>query len=332
MVTEALVLAGVRANAYHVAIYAFGGLMTGLAALLLATAFPAAAGSGVGAILNLGRTNTVDAVTALVTGLALVIAVSGGFRLRVGGLRLAFTEPLAIIAWAVAVAVVVTTAPVWWSPGLRVIHALTGRQRSDDKWDFQFEPNRSTWYSFMTRLRSLDLRFLGLHLLYSLAWVSAVVVTTGLLLSGNWTDLWRDFHASGGPRITAFIVTAIVGFVLIAALSGLGAVAYLIKPLDMAQIVPAVRKALAQVQGQAQTSAPAASSPALSAPAGSGAPSAAAPSFDEVSMAMGVLMHRYSLNRHAAWTRLQEQARAQGRSEAAQARRILDAVETLGGD
>lgn len=112
----------------------------------------------------------------------------------------------------------------------------------------------------------------------------------------------------------------------------LGAVAYLIKPLDMAQIVPAVRMALAQVQGQAQTSAPAVSSPAQVSPAGTGTPAAVAPSFDEVSMAMGVLMHRYSLNRHAAWTRLQEQARAQGRSEAAQARRILDAVETLGGD
>jgi CRP-like cAMP-binding protein len=130
-------------------------------------------------------------------------------------------------ATVVAVAVVVTTAPFWWSPGLRVIHALTGRQRSDDKWDFQFEPNRTTWYSFITRLRSLDLRFLGLHLLYSLVWISALLLTTGLLLSGSWTDLWRDFHASGGPRLTAFIVAAIGGFVLIAALSGLGAVAYL---------------------------------------------------------------------------------------------------------
>lgn len=113
----------------------------------------------------------------------------------------------------------------------------------------------------------------------------------------------------------------------------LGAVAYLIKPLDMAQIVPAVRKALAQSGGTPP--AVAAPSPvAASQTAPQAAPQApgAMPAFDEVSMALGVLMHRYSLSRQAAWARLQEQSRTQGRSELLQARRILEAVETLGGD
>jgi CRP-like cAMP-binding protein len=54
-----------------------------------------------------------------------------------------------------------------------------------------------------------------------------LLATTGLLLTGNWAELWRAFQASGGPRLTAFIVLATLGFVVIAALSGLGAVAFL---------------------------------------------------------------------------------------------------------
>ena len=137
----------------------------------------------------------------------------------------AFTLPGATAVAAAAVAAL--TSPLWWSPGLRVIHALAGRRQDDDKWDFQFEPNRATWYSFTKRLRNLDLRFLGLHLAYSLAWMCGLLATTGLLLTGNWAELWRAFQASGGPRLTAFIVLATLGFVVIAALSGLGAVAFL---------------------------------------------------------------------------------------------------------
>jgi CRP-like cAMP-binding protein len=121
----------------------------------------------------------------------------------------------------------IMTAPFWWSPGLRLMHAVAARRRADDKRDFQFEPNRATWYAFTTQLGNVDLRFVGLHLFYSLGWVTTVLAATGILIHGNGSELWRAFNASGGPRLTAFIVIALLTFILAAALSGLGAVAYL---------------------------------------------------------------------------------------------------------
>jgi len=50
---------------------------------------------------------------------------------------------------------------------------------------------------------------------------------------------------------------------------------------------------------------------------------------DETAMAVGILMHRYSLRRGEAWSRLQAQARAEGRDVTAQARALLAAMETL---
>ncbi|MFM8337518.1 MAG: cyclic nucleotide-binding domain-containing protein, partial [Opitutaceae bacterium] len=126
-----------------------------------------------------------------------------------------------------AAALATLLAPFWWSPGIRVLHARSGRRREDDKWDFQFEPNREVWRAFRTRLRHLDFRFVGVHLAYSSLWVSVVLLLSGLLLSGNWTELWRDFHGSGGPRITAFVVLALLGFAVTMGFSALGAVGFL---------------------------------------------------------------------------------------------------------
>lgn len=126
-----------------------------------------------------------------------------------------------------AAALATLLAPFWWSPGIRVLHARSGRRREDDKWDFQFEPNREVWRAFRTRLRHLDFRFVGAHLAYSSLWVSVVLLLSGLLLSGNWTELWRDFHGSGGPRITAFVVLALLGFAVTMGFSALGAVGFL---------------------------------------------------------------------------------------------------------
>jgi DNA-binding response OmpR family regulator len=97
----------------------------------------------------------------------------------------------------------------------------------------------------------------------------------------------------------------------------LGAVAYLVKPLDIHQIVPAVEAAFAQL---AKRPADASAGPkpladdALSQP---------------IAMAVGVLMHRYSLPRAAALERLQKLAASESRPLQVQAERLLDAVELL---
>lgn len=93
----------------------------------------------------------------------------------------------------------------------------------------------------------------------------------------------------------------------------LGAVAYLVKPLDIHQIVPAVEAAFAHLP-QGGGEAPAAASGPLSEP---------------VAMAVGVLMHRYSLTRAQALAQLQRLAENESRSLGDQASRVLDAVELL---
>ena len=49
----------------------------------------------------------------------------------------------------------------------------------------------------------------------------------------------------------------------------------------------------------------------------------------EVLIAVGVLMHRYSLDRAEAFTRLHRLAAAEDRAVAEQAERLLEAVELL---
>ena len=96
----------------------------------------------------------------------------------------------------------------------------------------------------------------------------------------------------------------------------LGAVAYLVKPLDVGQIVPTVDAAFERLraQAEAQRNAP------VSVPGGS---------IDVVSLAAGVLMHRYSLTRRDALERLKRIADAAGVSPAEQAERLVSAVEEL---
>jgi two-component system, response regulator PdtaR len=95
----------------------------------------------------------------------------------------------------------------------------------------------------------------------------------------------------------------------------LGAVAYLVKPLDIGQILPVVAAALeAGRAGRAD------------APARAGEPPMPSP---EVLMAVGVLMHRYSLLRATAFERLHRLAQAEHRSIDDQAELLLNAVEVL---
>lgn len=104
----------------------------------------------------------------------------------------------------------------------------------------------------------------------------------------------------------------------VAQVKALGAVAYLVKPLDIHQIVPAVEAAFHQLAKRSPEAGghhhkqPA--EEALSQP---------------IAMAVGVLMHRYSLSRSAALERLQKLAASESRPLQVQAERLLDAVELL---
>lgn len=111
----------------------------------------------------------------------------------------------------------------------------------------------------------------------------------------------------------------------VAKVQALGALAYLVKPLEVNQIVPAIDAAFARAR--ALRDVPGA--PPAGAAAGA-EPDGGARDMDAVvPLALGVLMHRFSLSRRAAMVRLQRAAAAEGRSLQAQAERIVQAVEEL---
>jgi two-component system, response regulator PdtaR len=118
----------------------------------------------------------------------------------------------------------------------------------------------------------------------------------------------------------------------IAQVHALGAVAYMIKPLDVAQIVPTVDNAFARLREGTLKAGPrvpaAASAPVTAQPAAS-ALGKGTPLSDPVPIAIGVLMHRYSLSRQVAWQRLQKLAADQQITLAVQAERLLLAMEEL---
>ena len=119
-----------------------------------------------------------------------------------------------------------------------------------------------------------------------------------------------------------------------AQVKALGAVAYLVKPLDMGQILPVVEAAMVTARrGVARegTVRPAHSGFAETVVDVTLGDDRSASASAEVLMAVGVLMHRFSLSRAAAMQRLQRLAEDDGRALAAQAQRVLDAVESLAG-
>lgn len=102
----------------------------------------------------------------------------------------------------------------------------------------------------------------------------------------------------------------------VAKVKSLGALAYLVKPLDIHQIVPAVEAAFAnRPERSALPARPALVGEALLE--------------QVVPMAVGVLMHRYSLSRQEALQRLQKLADSEGRALADSALRLIEAVELL---
>ena len=99
----------------------------------------------------------------------------------------------------------------------------------------------------------------------------------------------------------------------VAQVASLGALAYMVKPLDVGQIVPTVEAAFERLRSERAR----------------GAAAPPAPSGDVVSLAAGVLMHRYSLSRGEALARLGRIADAAGVPLAEQAERLVRAVEEL---
>lgn len=115
----------------------------------------------------------------------------------------------------------------------------------------------------------------------------------------------RDYLQTPFMFLSAFADEATV-----AKVKELGALAYLVKPLDIQQIVPAVEAAFARA---------AAAPPPPPRPV----------ELDPVALAAGVLMHRYSLSSRAALERLSALAVTDGQTLTEQARRLVDAVELL---
>ena len=116
-------------------------------------------------------------------------------------------------------------------------------------------------------------------------------------------------------QIPFMFLSAFADDATVAKVKSLGAVAYLVKPLDIHQIVPAVEAAFANraVAAQPAPRLPAAQTESAHLPA----------------IAVGVLMHRYSLTRAEGHSRLQKLADAEGRTLVDQALRLVEAVELL---
>ena len=117
-------------------------------------------------------------------------------------------------------------------------------------------------------------------------------------------------------RIPFMFLSAFADEETVAKVKALGAVNYLVKPLEVKQILPAVEAAFAALQAR-----PVASEQAPQAPA--------EPMSALVGIAVGVLMHRNSLARGAALAMLQAQAREDGHGVEEQARRVVEALELL---
>jgi two-component system, response regulator PdtaR len=125
----------------------------------------------------------------------------------------------------------------------------------------------------------------------------------------------RDAYAIPFMFLSAFADDA-----TLAKVRELGAMDYLIKPLNVGQIVPSVDAVFARLRGGEVAPATASANTPLVAPALLG---------DPVPLAVGVLMHRHSLPRAQAWQRLQKLAQEHQRTPLQQAERLLAAVEEL---
>ena len=130
-------------------------------------------------------------------------------------------------------------------------------------------------------------------------------------------------------RIPFMFLSAFSDAETVSRAEGLGAVGYLVKPLDVSQIVPIVDQVMARVRSGTPVAAPLAPVSASAAPPAPESRPAAPASIDLVSLAVGIVMHRYSLGRRDALARLERLAQDQGLTLEVQAGRLVGAVEEL---
>jgi len=109
----------------------------------------------------------------------------------------------------------------------------------------------------------------------------------------------------------------------VAKVKAMGALAYLVKPLEVGQIVPTIDAAFSRAQ-QIRTAGQVHEPLATEQPLDDKAVASAL-----VPLAVGVLMHRFSLTRPEALARLRRLAAAEKRAVTAQAERLVLAVEEL---
>lgn len=113
----------------------------------------------------------------------------------------------------------------------------------------------------------------------------------------------------------------------IAQVKALGAVTYLVKPLDIQQIVPAVEAAFANGRKLVQASG---TQPPVEAEAPATALTTVAPPLEQtIAIAVGIVMHRHSVGRQPALERLQKQAHHEGKPLADLCAQLLEAQEIL---
>jgi len=144
-----------------------------------------------------------------------------------------------------------------------------------------------------------------------------VIVKGGSGTSASERETLRDAY-----RIPFIFLSAFSDEATIAQVQALGALAYLVKPLEVGQIVPAVQAAFARLKVADPVVVAAGAVAAVADPV-------AGALADPVALAVGVLMHRHSLLRAEALRRLERMAREQQQPVAAQAERLLAAVEEL---
>jgi len=101
----------------------------------------------------------------------------------------------------------------------------------------------------------------------------------------------------------------------------LGALGYLVKPIDVKQIVPAVRAALARLQDQPPVARQSPSRPQTIAPT--------VASLRDQHVAIGILMERLRIDYDRAISALRERARVEGRSVDEIASGMVDAANRL---
>ena len=135
-------------------------------------------------------------------------------------------------------------------------------------------------------------------------------------------------------RIPFMFLSAFSDEATLARIRALGALAYLVKPLDIAQIVPAVEAAFVQLHARQAGEAATPAAPVRPTVAAPPAPLQAGlppvdPLAQSVALAVGIVMHRYSLRRAAALERLQRLAEQEGRSLDASAQALVAALEQL---